>query len=193
MRERGTTLDTRHSWHADCSLSRLGDLFSVCAFRNFRALDSHGVSLQQALIELLVRFHPARVGPFAAHRGAHVFQRRHYSGSALALAEMAYRRGFSVAILSSAYNWEFMERASTAAMPGHTPVDARDTHVALDAVYRDLAAQFPGCITKRVLMGYSMGAFHAFFIAAAEQNAGNKLITFDRYITLDAPVQLNSS
>ena len=113
-----------------------------------------------------------------------------YSGSALALAEMAYRRGFSVAILSSAYNWEFMERASTAAMPGHTPVDARDTHVALDAVYRDLAAQFPGRITKRVLMGYSMGAFHAFFIAAAEQSGGNKLVGFDRYITLDAPVRL---
>ena len=66
-----------------------------------------------------------------------------YGGSALALAEMAYRRGFSVAILSNAYNWEFMERASTAAVPGHTPVDARDAHVALDAVSRDLGAQFP--------------------------------------------------
>ena len=112
------------------------------------------------------------------------------SGTALALAEMAYDRGFSVAILSSAYNWEFMEQASTAAVPGHTPVDARDTHVALDAVYRDLAAQFPSRITKRVLMGYSMGAFHALFIAAAEQSEGNRLVSFDRYITLDAPVQL---
>jgi ABC-type transporter lipoprotein component MlaA len=113
-----------------------------------------------------------------------------YAGSALALAEMVYRRGFSVAIISSAYNWEFMERASTAAMPGHTPVDARDVHVALDAVSRDLGAQFPRHITKRVLMGYSMGAFHAFFIAAAEQSEDNKLVSFDRYVTLDAPVQL---
>jgi ABC-type transporter lipoprotein component MlaA len=112
------------------------------------------------------------------------------SGTALALAEMAYDRGFSVAILSSAYNWEFMERASTAAVPGHTPVDARDTHVALDALYRDLIAQFPGRITQRVLMGYSMGAFHAFYIAVAEQSRDNKLISFDRYITLDAPVRL---
>ena len=113
-----------------------------------------------------------------------------YGGSALALAEMAYRRGFSVAILSNAYNWEFMERASTAAVPGHTPVDARDAHVALDAVHRDLGAQFSDRITERVLMGYSMGAFHAFFIAAAEQSEDNKLVTFDRYVTLDAPVQL---
>jgi hypothetical protein len=44
-----------------------------------------------------------------------------------------------------------------------------------------------------VLMGYSMGAFHAFFIAAAEQSAGNRLVSFDRYITLDAPVQLTLS
>jgi ABC-type transporter lipoprotein component MlaA/dienelactone hydrolase len=113
-----------------------------------------------------------------------------FNGTTLALAEMAYDRGFSVVILSSAYNWEFMERASTAAVPGHTPVDARDVHVALDAVYRDLAEQFPGRIRKRVLLGYSMGAFHAFFVAAAEQNGSNKLVSFDRYITLDAPVRL---
>ena len=39
-------------------------------------------------------------------------------------------------------------------------------------------------------MGYSLGAFHTFFIAAASQDPGNELIDFDRYVTLDAPVNL---
>ena len=38
-------------------------------------------------------------------------------------------------------------------------------------------------------MGYSLGAYHALFIAAAER-AGSPLVGFDRYVTLDAPIQL---
>jgi hypothetical protein len=38
-------------------------------------------------------------------------------------------------------------------------------------------------------MGYSLGAFHALFIAAAERE-GSHLVGFDRYVTVDAPIQL---
>jgi hypothetical protein len=111
------------------------------------------------------------------------------SGGSLALAEMAWRRGFSVAVISSAMSFEFLERASSAAVPGYAPVDAHDVHVALDAVDRDLAAHHPDRVGARVLMGYSLGAFHALFIAAAEPEERN-LVHFDRYLTLDAPVSL---
>ncbi len=110
--------------------------------------------------------------------------------NSLGLAEMAYREGFSVVTISSSMNWEFMERASSAAVPGHAPVDAHDVHVALDAIYRDLTAEYPRQITARALLGYSLGAFHTFYIAAAEQDPDNELIDFDRYVTLDAPVRL---
>ncbi len=113
------------------------------------------------------------------------------SGGALALAEMAFDRGFSVAIISSAFCFEFMERASSAAVPGHAPIDARDVHEVLDAVDRDLARSAPDRVSSRVLLGYSLGAFHAFFIAAREQeSAARGLVRFDRYLTLDAPVAL---
>src|SRR5690606_8933035 len=111
------------------------------------------------------------------------------AGGSLALAEMAWRRGFSVAVISSAMNFEFLEHASSVAVPGYAPVDARDVHVALDAVDADLAAHTDAEVTARVLMGYSLGAFHALYIAAAGPDAGD-LVRFDRFLTLDAPVRL---
>jgi ABC-type transporter lipoprotein component MlaA len=110
--------------------------------------------------------------------------------SSIALLEMAWNHGFSVVTISSSMNFEFMEHGSSVVVPGHAPADSRDVHVALDAVYRKLAGHYPGQITARALMGYSLGAFHTFFIAAAAENPDNPLIDFDRYVTLDAPVNL---
>ena len=110
-------------------------------------------------------------------------------GSSLALAEMAYDKGFSVAIISSAMNWEFIETGASVPLPGYTPADVHDVHFALDAIHRDLDARYPGRIGRRALMGYSLGAFHALFIAAAERE-GSDLVGFDRYVTVDAPIQL---
>lgn len=112
------------------------------------------------------------------------------STQALAIAELVYRNGYSFAIISSAFNWEFMRNASTAAVPGHGPADAHDSHIALDAVAGDLELRYPGRLGSRALLGYSMGAFHAFYIAAEEQDRDSALIKFDRFVTLDAPVRL---
>ncbi len=111
--------------------------------------------------------------------------------SSLALAEMAYSRGFSVAILSSTLNFEFIERGSSVPVPGHAPVDAHDVHVALDGIARDLGAQYPERIAEHVYLGYSLGAFHGFYIAAEEKrNPSKELVRFDRYVLLDPPVRL---
>jgi len=111
-------------------------------------------------------------------------------GSTLALAEMAYARGFSVVLVSSALCFEFMERAASVSVPGHAPVDARDLHGALDAVARDLDARHPGRAGARVFMGYSLGAFHGFFMAAADADPASPLVHFERYVLLDPPVRL---
>ena len=73
--------------------------------------------------------------------------------SSLALTEMAWNRGFSVAVISSSMNFEFMESASTVAVPGFGPVDAHDAHVALDLVYKDLMEDYPDQITGTALLG----------------------------------------
>ncbi len=112
------------------------------------------------------------------------------SNSALGLAEMAFRRGFSVVTLSSAMNFEFIANASSVELPGFAPIDAHDVHQALDAIQQDLDRRHPGVITHRVLMGLSLGAFHTLFIAAAEQDPGNQLLSFDRYLAINPPVSL---
>ena len=109
---------------------------------------------------------------------------------AIALAELAYKNGFSAVCISSAFNSEFMEHASTAALPAYLPVDAHDVHVALTEVDHRLNALFPDRLGNKAVMGYSMGALHSLFIAANEPTNPSPLIKFDRYVAINTPVRL---
>ena len=119
---------------------------------------------------------------------------------ALALAELVYTNGFSAVCVSSAFNSEFMEHASTAAMPGYLPVDGKDVHVALTEIDRRLKARYPDRLGDRALLGYSMGALHSLFIAATEPTnpppvgfgatLQSPLLKFDRYVAINTPVRL---
>ena len=140
--------------------------------------------------------------------------------TSLALAELVYDNGFSAVVVSSPFNYEFMEHASTAAMPAYLPVDGQDLRVALTEIDRCLHARYPNRLGNRALMGYSMGAFQSLFIAATgstnrycvvtkgrvlrfpEGKQGVKvvriapvtnqlpLIQFDRYVAISPPVRL---
>jgi ABC-type transporter lipoprotein component MlaA/pimeloyl-ACP methyl ester carboxylesterase len=109
--------------------------------------------------------------------------------TSLALAELAYTNGFSAVCVSSVFNSEFMEHASTAALPAYLPVDALDLQAALTEVDHRLNALYPGRMGQKALMGYSMGALHALFMAA---NAATNqlLLKFDRYVAINTPVRL---
>ena len=108
----------------------------------------------------------------------------------LALAELAFKNGFSAVCVSSAFNSEFMEHASTAAMPAYLPVDGHDVHVALTEIDRRLQTLYPDRLGDKALMGYSMGAFHSLFIAAEAPTNQPPLIKFDRYVAINTPVRL---
>jgi ABC-type transporter lipoprotein component MlaA len=110
---------------------------------------------------------------------------------ALTVAEMAYERGLSVATVSSAFTFDFMESASTAAVPGYAPADARDLHAALDAIDRQLDTRYPGRLRRRALVGLSLGAFHALAIAAAAPDDASPRIAFDRTVAVNPPVELD--
>ena len=118
----------------------------------------------------------------------------------LALAELVYKNGFAAVCVSSSFNSEFMEHASTAAMPAYLPVDGHDLHVALTEIDRRLNALYPDRLGDRALMGYSMGALHSLFIAANGPTSqlpvrrslgeGGPLIKLDRYVAINTPVRL---
>lgn len=105
----------------------------------------------------------------------------------MAIAEMFYDAGYSVATISSVANFEFMRRAATARLPGFAPRDAEDVHRALSAVTRDLKSEYGDRITKRALVGTSFGGGHALFIAA--QAPASQWTDFDAYLAICPPIQ----
>lgn len=112
------------------------------------------------------------------------------SDAPMALAELFFDRGYSVAIISSTFCEEFMDRAATVALPGHAVRDADDILGALAAVDEDLRWAFRGQLTHRALVGYSMGGFLALTMAARDVDAKPGELSFDRYIAVDTPVRL---
>ena len=109
---------------------------------------------------------------------------------ALALAELVYKNGFSAVCISSVFNSEFMEHASTAAMPAYLPVDGHDVHVALTVIDHRLRALFPDRLGEKALMGYSMGAFDSLYIATTQQTNQPPLIKFDRFVAINTPIRM---
>ncbi len=108
----------------------------------------------------------------------------------LALAELVFKNGFSAVVVSSPFNSEFMEHASTAALPAYLPVDGHDLHVALTAVDQHLHALYPDRLGNKALLGYSMGALETMFIAATGPTNAAPLLQFDRYVAINTPVRL---
>ena len=110
--------------------------------------------------------------------------------TSLALAELVYKNGFSAVSISSPFNSEFMDQASTVAMPAYLPVDGHDLHVALTEIDRHLHSVYPDRLGDKVLMGYSMGAFESLYLAATEPTNRLPLVKFDRYVAINTPVRL---
>ena len=110
--------------------------------------------------------------------------------TALALAELVYQHGFSAVCVSSTFNFEFMENASTAELPAYMPVDVNDLHVALTEIERRLEKLYPARLGSKALLGYSMGGFESLFVAATESTNQQSLIKFDRYVAVNSPVRL---
>ena len=108
----------------------------------------------------------------------------------LALAELFYKNGFSSVVVSSPFNSEFMEHASTAALPAYLPVDGHDMHVALTQIDHHLNELYPGRLGNKALVGYSMGAIETLYIAATGPTNPAPLLKFDRYLAINTPVRM---
>ncbi len=112
------------------------------------------------------------------------------SPSSLALAELVYKHGYSVVCVSSPFNFEFMEHAATAPLPAYLPVDGHDLHVALTAIDQRLSGMYPGRLGARALLGDSMGAFDALYLAGTAATNAAPLLKFDRFVAISPPVRL---
>jgi ABC-type transporter lipoprotein component MlaA/pimeloyl-ACP methyl ester carboxylesterase len=110
--------------------------------------------------------------------------------TSLALAELVYKNGFSAVCVSSPFNSEFIENASTAALPAYLPVDGHDLLVALTEIDHRLSQMYPARVGRKALMGYSMGAFETLFLSATGPTNQERLVHFDRYVAINTPVRM---
>jgi pimeloyl-ACP methyl ester carboxylesterase len=106
-----------------------------------------------------------------------------------ALAETFFSNGYSVALLSSTFNWDFVLHASTPIAPGYTPRDVRDVYTVLQRVVADVTNEYEDApVTQTLLCGYSLGALHALFLA--DLDARERRLDFARVVAVNPPVNL---
>jgi phospholipid-binding lipoprotein MlaA len=110
--------------------------------------------------------------------------------STLAYADMMYRHGYSVVAFSNPFQKEFMEHASTMAIPGYAPADCDDVVSSLKLILGDVRKWKGNKITSTSLTGVSHGAFFTLMIAAREAAGQLGGLTFDRYVAVNPPPQL---
>jgi len=110
--------------------------------------------------------------------------------STVAYADMMYRHGYSVVAFSSPFQKEFMESASTVAVPGYGPADCDDVVSALKLILEDMRKWKGDKITGMSLTGVSHGGYFTLMIAAREAAGQLGGLTFDRYVAINPPAKL---
>lgn len=146
------------------------------------ALPAHGTRLPYSL---WLQEQPAPLLFLIPGVGAHRLSRL-----PVALAEMAFQYGYSVAVVSSPFHPEFIANALSVDYPGYTPSDAEDLYHALSAIWQDLRAERPDGITSASLLGYSLGGIETLFIAAREDQRPGDSLRFESYTAINPPVDL---
>ena len=105
-----------------------------------------------------------------------------------AMAQVYFDAGCSVVILSNATNWEFYMAASRSKAPGYVPQDILDVYDVLFKVSKEIEKDYPGKVTSKHLVGYSLGGLHTLFIAEFDSRRKKNKIGFDSYLAIHPPV-----
>jgi phospholipid-binding lipoprotein MlaA len=108
----------------------------------------------------------------------------------LAFCDIFFRNGYSVLAISNVFNTEFMETASSSALPGDTTRDRDDVLRVLQGVVEDVRAEYPGRFTSLLLGGVSYGGYMTLQTAAAVSRNRAYGLSFDRYIAVNPPISL---
>ena len=115
------------------------------------------------------------------------------SGNVMVLAEAMFQMGFSVVTISGIFHPEFMERASTSSMPGNPENDRADLLATFTAINASVHRKYRDRVTKRVLVGFSLGGFSALQLAATEADHSPGSVRFDHYLAIQSPVDLQQA
>ena len=113
----------------------------------------------------------------------------HAGASMRAMLGALYQAGFHVVTIASPTHPSFIVAASERQLPGLPQNDARDLYRVMRLVYAEVAGSID--ITAQHLVGYSLGAAEAAFVARLDDAEG--AIGFDRVLMINPPVSLYRS
>lgn len=100
------------------------------------------------------------------------------------LAAHFYKRGFHVLAFPSPFHFSFALSASTSGLPGVTRADSADLYRVLDEGVTAVEKKIK--ISQLGLIGVSMGALEAAYLAEIDQQKG--LMNFERILLVNPPV-----
>jgi len=106
-----------------------------------------------------------------------------------ALQKALYQAGFHVINLSSPTYLNFLINASQSNLPGFLPEDAEDIYRVMELAYQKVEADAD--VSEFHVMGYSLGAAHAAFVAQLDQT--RKVFNLQKIYMINPPVSLYNS
>lgn len=108
------------------------------------------------------------------------------STHAAKFAKMFYDKGYSVIILSSHLNWEFIQSMPKNYYPGNPSIDVNYVKYATDTIISELETKNKQKFNSKTVIGTSFGALMTLFVAEQEYSLENK----NKYIAICPPVEL---
>lgn len=106
-----------------------------------------------------------------------------------ALQKALYQAGFHVINLSSPTYLNFLINASQSNLPGFLPEDAEDIYRVMEQAYNKISDDID--VSEFHIIGYSLGAAHAAFVAQLDQT--RKIFNLQKVYMINPPVSLYNS
>lgn len=103
-------------------------------------------------------------------------------------AKIFYDSGYSVAMLGSHFHWEFVKSMPEGYYPGLPEKDALVVRDATEKILDNLQKKYECEFSKKDIIGTSLGAMSALFVAGLE-NTDNHL-GIDKFISICPPIEL---
>jgi len=103
-------------------------------------------------------------------------------------AKLLYDEGYSVMIMGSSFQWEFVKSMPENYRPGLPYQDAKYLRTVTALALDQLQSKYSCVISKRILVGTSFGALTGLFVANEEENERNTL-GISQYVFICPPIQ----
>lgn len=104
------------------------------------------------------------------------------------LTKILYEEGYSVVIMGSAFQWEFVKSMPEGYKPGLPDNDAKYLRQVAFKIIESIEKKKEKDFSKRIIVGTSFGAMTALFTAAQEEE--NNTLNVSRYISINPPIEL---